>query len=347
MGQGRVGKQGPTVPPVISFGIVNYNSGYRLRQCLDSVAAHPPSSPYEVIVVDNASSDDSIGFLLAQPRPHVRLVANRVNLLTIAAVNQALECARGPIFMILNPDMVVAAGAFDNLLRHFDEDPSIGGIGGYTLDPKGTFEAYVRRFPSPFEVFLANYLPARAKRNRLFRRFDYGVHGVDFSKPFEVDVAVGGCLAFRRSIFEEEPIGEEFGIFWGDSEIAKRIWNSHHKIMVFPDARFRHDHKPRTIEDAPSMNLVLDYLVGCEAYFRKFGKPGDAYRIKLLFGAATLLSLLLKHLPMALIGRERWAMWRARSRVLRDFRRGRNTLLIEARATASALARTGPRFAAP
>jgi len=318
--------------PKLSIGIVSYNSGYRLQQCLDAIEKHAPSCAYEVVVVDNASHDGSVDALRAAPRPHVRLVEAGANLLFTGALNRAFAETTGEHFLMLNADLVALDGALDAMVRHLDEDASIGAVSAYTLDVHGAFERYVRRAPTPFEVFFASYAPARAKRWRLLRRFDHGLWDADFSKPVDIEDTLGGCTIVRRDLFDGPLMPREFGIFWSDAELARRILRKGRRIVVFPDARFTHDHehKPRGTTSERGLLLVLDYLVGCVRYFRLSEGRGAAWRAKALLAAGASASLVAKHLPLALVGREPWGVWRARARVLRDLVRERNTLLEEA-----------------
>ncbi len=316
--------------PRLAIVVVNYNSGYRLEQGLDALRDHPPSCGYEVVVVDNASVDGSANFLRTEPRAGVTLVSSPINLLFTGGVNLAFSQSRGEFFMIMNPDMVPNEGAFDAMVRHLDDDPALGAVAGYTMRPDGTYEKYVGRFPTPLEVFIGNYFGTRAKRGWLLRKFQYGLEAEDFSRAVEAPNPAGGCLMFRRGLVNGLPMGGEFGVFWSDADLAQNIRASGRRIMVFPDAPFIHDHNPesRRVHDEASLSLVLDYLVGCEAYFRRHGAPWDAWKTRLLFASGAAASLFAKHLPKAIAGRESWGMWRARARVLTDFWYRRNRLLM-------------------
>ncbi|MCA1810506.1 MAG: glycosyltransferase family 2 protein [Halobacteriales archaeon] len=323
------------MPPHLSIAIVNFNSGHRLRQCLDALQRHPPSCPYEVLVVDNASTDGSAAFLANAPVPNVRLVPSPANLLFTGGVNVAHAEARGDLLLILNPDMVAQEGAFDALVRHMDADPGLGGIGGYTLTPEGRFEKYLNRFPTPYAVFLTRFVKGRrAERSPAHRR--YHMVDTDFSVPQEVQQPAGGCLAVRRSLFAGQLLLDPaFGIYWSDVELAQKVWRSGHRILVFPDARFIHDHAARN-DPRGGVLLNLDYLVGSAVYFRRYGGWGAAVAAKLLFGAGFLASLLLVRLPMALRGAEAWDVWRSRAKSFFLYLANRNTLLERARKAAAA-----------
>lgn len=312
--------------PVLSIAIVNHNSGHRLRQCLDAVGKHPPAYPYEVIVVDNASRDGSADFLRHDPPPQARLVASPRNLLWTGGINLAVAQAQGRYVLLLNPDMVALPGALSAMVARLDADPTLGAVGGHSLTRDGRFERYVGQFPTPWQVLLGNYAGERAKRWGWLPAHDLPDSAL--AAPTEVPQPAGGCLAVRRG-FLARPLDARFGLFWSDVELARRVWDARHRIMMFPEVRFVHDHDPapRRIADERSLLLVLDYLVGCVTYFRLHEGRWAAAQAKAFLGGAAAASLAFKHVPLALLGREPWRMVRARAGVLRDFLRGRNRLL--------------------
>lgn len=108
-------------PPELSVVIVNWNAGAALAGCLASLAEHPPSRPYEVVVVDNGSTDGSARAALAA-NPGLRLIENGGNRGLPAANNQGIVAARASKLLISNPDVVYGPGAvdalFDTMARH-------------------------------------------------------------------------------------------------------------------------------------------------------------------------------------------------------------------------------------
>lgn len=106
----------------LSFIIVNWNGGELLRRCVESVAASPPSVAYEVVVVDNDSSDESVARLRESEAAHslgerLRVVENRENLGFGRANNQAFKLTSAPLIFLLNPDTEVTRGAWTRSSR--------------------------------------------------------------------------------------------------------------------------------------------------------------------------------------------------------------------------------------
>src|SRR5262245_15900399 len=111
-----------------SVAIVNWNSGSFLRSCVQSVLTTAPDA--EVIVVDNASKDNSVESI-AEFRDRVDIVQNSVNRGFAAAVNQAFGQSSSPYVLILNPDVRVPAGAIELLENFLNLHPKAGAAGGY------------------------------------------------------------------------------------------------------------------------------------------------------------------------------------------------------------------------
>jgi GT2 family glycosyltransferase len=99
----------------LSIVIVSFNARDDLENCLRSLAAAPPRIPHEVVVVDNASGDDSVAAVEAR-FPDVRLLVQRRNLGFSAANNTGIRATSGELILLLNNDTVVPAGALDVLV---------------------------------------------------------------------------------------------------------------------------------------------------------------------------------------------------------------------------------------
>src|SRR3954452_20034064 len=100
--------------PVISVVVVNWNGGDDVITCLRSLAAWPPSVPWEAVLVDNASSDGSVS-RVHRELPWVRVIANDKNLGLAAGNNQGIRASQSEFVLISNPDVHYQPGAIDAL----------------------------------------------------------------------------------------------------------------------------------------------------------------------------------------------------------------------------------------
>ncbi len=115
----------------ISVTIVTWNSGRDITRCLDSLAVQT-AEPREVVVVDNASSDDSVRLVETHPlRP--RLLRNETNLGFTAGHNRAMAQTAGPWVLVLNPDLVLAPDYLEKVLAAAAGRDRVGSVAGKLL----------------------------------------------------------------------------------------------------------------------------------------------------------------------------------------------------------------------
>lgn len=279
-------------------------------------------------MVDNGSIDGSADFLREGAPAGVRLL-QQGNIGYTAAINLGFRETAGRLVLLLNADMVVLGGAIDAMVRHMDQDPRLGGIGGHCLKPDGTFERrYARRFPTPRTAYLQFFADERrAERRAAFRR--YALLDEDFAGPIEVPQPGGGCLLVRRDLFPSGLASDCFGIYWSDVEVARRIHDAGRLVKVFPEARFVHDHSSPPPADLQARDRVrTDFYVGAVRYFRIYEGRRAAAAVKALF-AAGMVKRLARKTAAAAIGREPWHEPRRYARLVADFLGERNRFLEE------------------
>ena len=123
-----------------SVAIINWNSGIRLRTCIESLLGTVTKA--EILVVDNASQDDSLEMVQGF-RNRVNFITNSVNRGFAAAINQAFQTTETPYVLVLNPDIRVLPGAVFTLEEFMNAHPKAGAAGGYVND-----KYLPRRFPT-------------------------------------------------------------------------------------------------------------------------------------------------------------------------------------------------------
>lgn len=113
-----------------SIVVVTYNSADFIKPCLDSISAYTDDANYEVIVVDNASTDDTVAIVsdIEDRDPRVKLIRLSQNTGFAAGNNRGVEVARGEFLVLLNADTMVTPGWLHRLRRHLQDDASIGLI---------------------------------------------------------------------------------------------------------------------------------------------------------------------------------------------------------------------------
>jgi N-acetylglucosaminyl-diphospho-decaprenol L-rhamnosyltransferase len=145
----------------VSIVVVNYNTGHLLLKALASVRAAQGTRTVQIVIVDNASRDDSCQ-VLRDRFPDCRVIENTVNIGFGRAVNQAFEHVQGKYVLLLNPDAVVVNGLHESL-SFMDSDLRCGVLGARLVGADGRLQPSCRYFPRPWNVFLS-----RTGLSRLF-----------------------------------------------------------------------------------------------------------------------------------------------------------------------------------
>src|SRR3954451_1524004 len=181
--------------------IVSYNTASELVECLESVKAQRLSISQEILVVDNASVDDSVA-LTRELHPDVQVLASETNLGFAAGVNLAAEQADAEYLLLLNPDTVVQDHAVDKLVAFARANPGHGLYGGRTVRRDGSLEpSSCWGLPTLWSTFTwATGLSSVARGNRILDPEALGAWKRDTVR--EVGVVTGCLLLIERRVWE-------------------------------------------------------------------------------------------------------------------------------------------------
>jgi len=258
-----------SVSDTISLIIVNYNAGKCLQDCVLSALGQVD----EVIVVDNASSDDSVTKLEAAfpGDPRLKIVRNRENLGFAAACNIGAETSTGDYLFFLNPDCVLAPDSVKCLMRVFVESPDVGIVGGLLVNPDGTEQPGGRRaVPTPWRSFVRVSGLSHFSWRWPKLCSDFLLHNQPLpAGPVEVEAISGACTLIRRELFNE--IGrwdERYFLHCEDLDLCMTVRGKGRKIMFVPDAKIVHD-KGRCSRSRPVFVEWHKHL-GMIRFYRKY-----------------------------------------------------------------------------
>ena len=247
--------------------IVTHNSGATISSCLEALA----QQPCEILVVDNASSDDTVRrteqFVA---RYSVRLIANTGNRGFGAAVNQGVREATGDLYLVLNPDAIAGPGAISALLQ-CAQSTQAGAIGGALLNNDSrpsrgfAFRKIATLVPLVFEALLVNQLWPGNPVNRRYRCLD-----ADYSQQQDIEQPAGACLAVTRTAWDSVGGFDEqfFPVWFEDVDFCKRLLESGSRVVYCPAARFRHS-GAHSVVQLPFRDKQLFWYTNMLRYARK------------------------------------------------------------------------------
>ena len=223
----------------VSIIIVNWNTRKLLLECIDSIIEQTTEVTYEIIVVDNASSDDSV--LSLKERFHqVRIIENKENLGFSKANNQGIALSTGRNICLVNSDVVILENSIDKLVRHLDENKTIGLIVPMTVDRNYKIRENVRRFPNLWNIFCESFF-----LHRLFKKSTF-FHGraiptSKYSTLYEVESVSGCFMIVRRSAMNNVGLlDEDFFFYTEDVDWCKRFFDAGWKIVYLSDVKSIH-----------------------------------------------------------------------------------------------------------
>jgi len=201
----------------LSIIIVNYNVRQLLLDCIKSIVETSEGIDYEIIVVDNASSDGSVA-AVTDTFHQVRVIANKDNVGFAGANNQGYAISKGEFILLLNPDTIVKNGAIKNVLDFLENTPDAGMVGCRLLNVDGSLQKSIRIFHTVAEQVLSAFF-----LDKIF--FSYNWKSSHYkNEPHRIDYATGAFLMIRRkAIGEMQLLNSDFFMYAEEKDLAIRL----------------------------------------------------------------------------------------------------------------------------
>lgn len=255
---------------ILSIVIVNWNTCDILRDCLESVYLETKGVQSEVIVIDNASEDNSVEMVHCD-FPDVILIENQENRGFAAANNQGMAIAQGRYVLLLNSDTIVLGNAIDKTVAFADNHKNAAIVGCRVLNPDKTLQRTCFMFPSVLNMLLStSYLYKLFPKNKFFGR--ERMTWWERNDIREVDVVTGCFMLVRREAIEQIDLMDEgFFMYWEETDWCYRFKQAGWKIMFTPDAQIIHIGGVSSKQVKPKM--VLQWRKSMLFFFRKHKSP--------------------------------------------------------------------------
>lgn len=279
----------------LSIILVCWNNRDYLKPCLRSLYEGDLCSRFDVVVVDNGSTDGSQE-MLRQEFPEVRIIQNDHNVGLAKACNQGIEATTGRYPLLLNNDTLVNGPSLDAMVAYMDANPDAGAVGGRLLNPDGSFQAGYAGFSSLLEEFLV----ASGLGYQLWP--GYPSHE-DTSEIKRVGWLSSACLLLRREALDQVGLlDEEYFIYGDEADLQYRLQRAGWKVYYLPHVTTIH-------YGGRSMNRWRRRKMVYRGKILFYRKNYDALRtgaLRLMFGALSVIKMLVWSLAFLLpSGRKR------------------------------------------
>ena len=282
---------------LVSIMIVNWNTRELLLDCLRSIRDSTTDVPYEIIVLDNASSDGSAD-AVRETFPDAKLIASDRNLGFAAGNNRAAADAAGEFILFLNPDTIVRENAVREMRAFLSQNSEAGAVGCRLLNADGsTQESFWMRFPSIWWLFLkAFYL------DKLTRRFS-GPRGVRRGDPFRVAHLLGACIMMRaETLHRLGGFDESYFLYLEETHLCYRLSRAGYAIYYLPTVSIVHLGQQSSNQAAEWTNAQL-YASACRFIGEQHpGSAAAACALRAVIVVTALVRLLLWCMRLA-VGR--------------------------------------------
>ncbi|MEO7556216.1 MAG: glycosyltransferase family 2 protein [Acidimicrobiales bacterium] len=268
--------------PRLSVVIVNWNAGGSLLACVSSILSQPDASGYEVIVVDNASSDGSAQTVAAVPG--VRVIANAENRGLAAANNQGIVAAQGEVLLVSNPDVVYRPGAIAALVAALGRHPSAAIVVPRLRYPDGTLQTSAGDIPT-----LRDAVRGRRHSRRAASTTGFWWDGWAHDEERAIGRGHEAAYVVRRAAVDDVGLQDEsFFLDWEGIDWTERMRSRGWQIWFTPTAEVVHE-GGASIRQVPLRWIVRSH----RGMYRYFAKRHRAYAPALaaLFGARAVVKL--------------------------------------------------------
>lgn len=281
--------------PELSIVIVNYNVKYFLEQCIQSILDSKTKRSYEIIVVDNQSSDGSVE-RIRHLFPEIKLIENEENVGFSKANNIGFKQASGEYILILNPDTVLQENTIEKSLEFYEKTDHIGALGVRMIDGSGQFLRESKRgFPSPWTSFCKISGIYRFFPNSRFFNSYYQGH-INEMQTAPVDILTGAFMLVRKDILDQAGgFDEDYFMYGEDIDLSYTIAELGYQNYYYPETTIIH-YKGESTKKG-SLNYVKVFYQAMIIFAKKhLGKQSSAWFVAFLQlaiyfrGALTLVS---------------------------------------------------------
>lgn len=289
--------------PEVSIIVSNYNSSDLINGALESVVATAGDVSFEVVLIDDASTDGGFTLVSDVYKQDSRFVfvQNEKNV-GYAALNVLQSRLHGEFYMTLDTDARLLPGALQSLVTFMRTHPHAGGATANLRNPDGSTQNYYRRLMTPTRGFYTT-VPGRFLDKYFFRLKQYKSYhydDLDVSRVFEIEQPPTACLMFRPEALDTPVLDSEYRFLFLDVDLCHRIYQKGFKLYLVPDAQVTHI-KSVSFGRRTTASRERQYYRDLNVFFKKHYTKMHLFMRALLWVDRVLRMLLERtvgHVPM-------------------------------------------------
>lgn len=250
----------------LSIIIVNYNVTQLLKCCLLSIRKYIADIEYEVIVIDNASTDSSWRDLIPE-FPDVHFTASEINAGFSKANNKAIKTAKGDYLLILNPDTEFEGFYMKDILNFADSQPDFGCLGVRMHDAEGNFHPESKRsVPDMFNSFEKLFVNFKKNNAKSYYRDDIDETAVD-----KVEIVTGAFLLIKKAVYNQVGgLDEAYFMYGEDIDLCYTLLKNGYTNFYYGKASILHYKGESTVKDEVYLQRFYGAMqIFINKYYRK------------------------------------------------------------------------------
>ena len=261
----------------LSIVIVNYQTFELTKNTINSIFGYEHPFSYEVLVVDNASSDDSLAKLQEYLNDKVKFITSAENNGFAAGNNQALRIAEGDYVLLLNSDTIVWENTLEDIYSYMEKHRDVGACGCRVLLENGDLDkACKRSFPNVKNSFFRLFhIPTKSKDN------DYNLDNLPDDEIYEIDCLTGAFMFMRAEALDQVGfLDETFFMYGEDIDLCYRIKKGGWKIVYYGKSKITH------LKGASSKKqkskLIYEFYRAMYIYYKKHHADENSFIVNVV-----------------------------------------------------------------
>ncbi len=252
---------------IVTVGMNHLSYLQNLFKSLENAGVFADTKNYQMIYVDNCSTDGSVDFV-RDNYPSVKILNNIKPLGFGENNNKGILASTGEYVAIINPDIVVFPDSLETLRFYLEQHPDVGIVAPKLLNPDGSVQYSVRGFVN-VKRLLARMISHGDDSTQNKTVAEYLCKNIDFNKTQPVDWAIGAAFMIRREVYANlGGFDQDYFLYMEDEDICYRSWQIGYPVVYHPESKMIHNHLRASSKIGKKMFMHMKSMF---TFFKKHG----------------------------------------------------------------------------